>query len=169
MTADGRGGIAVRPMAPADWPAVEAIYAAGIAAGNATFETSTPTWARFDESRLRPHRFVSVRDESVLGWVAVSAVSVRPAYAGVVEHSVYVDPVEAGRGVGRMLLDALIASTEAAGVWTIQSAVFPENLASLALHRRAGFRTIGTRSRIARHHGRWRDTVLIERRSEKVE
>ncbi len=101
----------------------------------------------------------------MLGWAAVSAVSARPAYAGVVEHSVYVHPDARGRGVARALLQALVASTEAAGIWTIQSGVFPENTASLALHAKAGFRVIGTRERIARHHGVWRDVVLIERRS----
>jgi L-amino acid N-acyltransferase YncA len=102
---------------------------------------------------------------AVLGWVAVSAVSSRCAYAGVVEHSVYVHPDARGRGVGRRLLDALIASTEAAGIWTIQSGIFPENTASVALHRAAGFRVVGTRERISQHHGRWRDVVLLERRS----
>lgn len=101
----------------------------------------------------------------VIGWVAVSAVSARPAYSGVVEHSVYVDPAHAGRRVGTALLEALIESSEAAGIWTIQAALFPENAASLALHRRAGFRVIGTRERIAQHYGVWRDTILIERRS----
>jgi phosphinothricin acetyltransferase len=107
-------------------------------------------------------------DGDVLGWIAVTPVSRRPVYAGVVEHSVYVAARAAGRGVGRLLLDALIESTEAAGIWTIQSAVFPENAASLALHARAGFRVVGTRDRIGRHHGRWRDVVLIERRSPRI-
>ncbi len=100
-----------------------------------------------------------------MGWVAVSAVSSRPAYAGVVEHSLYVDPAARGHGVGRALLDAVISSTEAAGIWTIQSGIFPENVTSLALHERAGFRVVGVRERIGRHHGRWRDVVLVERRS----
>lgn len=104
----------------------------------------------------------------MLGWVAVSPTSARPVYAGVVEHSVYVDPAARGRGVAALLLDALIAATEAAGIWTIQSGIFPENTASLALHRRAGFRVVGTRERVGRHHGRWRDVVLLERRSPVV-
>jgi len=146
------------------------IYQAGIDGGNATFETAAPSWAAFDAAKLARHRFVGVDPAGeVLGWVAASAVSPRPAYAGVVEHAVYVGPRARGRGVGRLLLDTLIDSTEAAGIWTIQSGIFPENLASLALHRAAGFRVVGVRERIGRHHGRWRDVVLIERRSERVE
>jgi len=159
----------VRPMRDSDAGAVLAIYQAGLDGGQASFETQAPTWSAFDAGRLAAHRYVATGDDDVvLGWVAVSAVSTRPVYAGVVEHSVYVDPVAHGRGVGRALLDALVTSTEAAGIWTIQSAVFPENTASLALHARAGFRVVGTRERIARHHGRWRDVVLLERRSPTV-
>ncbi|MEU6975047.1 MULTISPECIES: N-acetyltransferase family protein [unclassified Streptomyces] len=141
------------------------IYQAGIDEGNATFETQAPEWAAFDEAKLPGHRFVALDDGRVLGWVAASAVSDRCAYAGVVEHSVYVHPDVRGRGVARALLDALVASTEAAGIWTIQSGIFPENTASLALHERTGFRIIGTRERIGRHHGNWRDVILLERRS----
>ncbi|MFE6100785.1 GNAT family N-acetyltransferase [Streptomyces laurentii] len=148
---------------------VIAIYQAGIDEGDATFETTAPTWERFDAGRLPGHRFVAHdRDGRVLGWAAVSRVSDRPVYAGVVEHSVYVHADARGRGVASALLKALIASTEAAGIWTIQSSVFPENTASLALHERTGFRVIGVRERVARHHGRWRDTVLLERRSDAV-
>ncbi|MFF5245037.1 GNAT family N-acetyltransferase [Streptosporangium sp. NPDC000095] len=149
------------------------IYRLGIDEGQATFETAVPTWEQFVAAKLPAHSHVAVdtdtgsdRDgDRVLGWVAATAVSDRCAYAGVVEHSVYVHPEARGRGVGSALLAALIASTEAAGIWTIQSGVFPENTASLALHARAGFRVIGTRERIGRHHGVWRDVVLIERRS----
>ncbi|MEV7214081.1 N-acetyltransferase family protein [Kitasatospora cineracea] len=142
------------------------IYRAGIEEGNATFETEVPGWEVFDRARLPGHRYVALDpDGTVLGWTAVGAVSARPAYAGVVEHSVYVHPAHRGQGIAGALLAALVDSTEKAGIWTIQSSVFPENTASLALHARAGFRTIGTRERVARHHGRWRDTVLIERRS----
>src|SRR6185369_5748973 len=109
-----------------------------------------------------------VDSDEVLGWVAVSSVSARAVYGGVVEDGVYVDPAARGRGVGRRLLDALIDSTEADGVWTIQAGIFPENEASLTLHRAAGFRTVGFRERIGRHHGRWRDVVLLERRSQLV-
>ncbi|MFF0740314.1 GNAT family N-acetyltransferase [Streptomyces sp. NPDC004111] len=148
---------------------VIAIYRAGIDEGNATFETSPPTWEAFDSAKLAEHRFAAL-DESgaVLGWVAASTVSDRCAYAGVVEHSVYVDPAARGRGVASALLKALVDSTEQAGIWTIQSGIFPENTASLAVHARAGFRVIGTRERIGRHHGVWRDVVLVERRSPVV-
>ena len=155
-------------MAPRHAAAVLAIYQAGIDEGNATFEERAPAWAEFTAARLRAHRYIAVAGDSVLGWVAASTVSSRCAYAGVVEHSVYVDPAARGRGVGRQLLDALIASTEAAGIWTIQSGIFPENTASLALHRAVGFRVVGTRERIGQHHGRWRDVIFIERRSPVV-
>ena len=162
----------VRPMNAADAAAVLAIYQVGLDGGHASFETVAPTWTAFDATKLPEHRFVAVdTDETVLGWVAVSPVSARPVYAGVVEHSVYVDPAAQRRGIGRALLGALIASTEAAGIWTIQSGVFPENTASLALHHAAGFRTVGVRERVARHAGqgnRWRDVVFLERRSPHV-
>jgi L-amino acid N-acyltransferase YncA len=145
--------------------AVLAIYQAGIDEGNATFETRAPAWDEFTAARLADHRYVAVTGGDVLGWVAASAVSERCAYAGVVEHSVYVHPGARGRGVGHRLLGSLITSTEAAGIWTIQSGIFPENTASAALHRAAGFRTVGTRERVGQHHGRWRDVVFIERRS----
>lgn len=155
-----------------DAGAVLRIYQTGIDAGHATFESQAPSWAEFDAAKLPEHRYVAVDDDgSVVGWVAVSAVSSRCVYAGVVEHSIYVDPAAQGRGVGGALLAALIASTEAAGIWTIQSGIFPENAASLALHRRAGFRVVGVRERIGRHAvhgGRWRDVVLLERRSPVV-
>lgn len=144
---------------------VLAIYQAGIDEGNATFETRVPAWPQFIAGKLAGHCYVATDGGTVLGWVAASPVSARPVYSGVVEHSVYVAGSARGRGVGRALLAALIASTEAAGVWTIQSGVFPENAASLALHERAGFRVVGIRERIAQHHGRWRDVVFIERRS----
>ncbi|MFD5815063.1 GNAT family N-acetyltransferase [Streptomyces sp. NPDC127038] len=151
---------------------VLAIYRQDIEEGDSTFETAAPSWEEFDRAKLPRHRHVALDtlDASgrVLGWVAATRVSNRGAYAGVVEHSVYVRPDARGRGVGRALLDAFITSTEAAGIWTIQSGVFPENTGSLALHRAAGFRVIGTRERIGRRHGAWRDVVLIERRSPVV-
>ncbi|MFI0902451.1 GNAT family N-acetyltransferase [Streptomyces sioyaensis] len=148
---------------------VLAIYQAGIEEGNATFETSAPTWEAFEAVKLPEHRFAALdADGAVLGWVAATKVSDRCAYAGVVEHSVYVHPGARGRGVASALLKALIDSTEAAGIWTIQSGIFPENTASIALHERAGFRVIGTRERIGRHHGIWRDVVLVERRSPRI-
>ena len=157
--------VRIEPMNSMHAGAVLAIYQAGIEQGNATFETRAPDWAAFTAARLPAHRFVAVIAGRVAGWVAASAVSGRCVYAGVVEHSVYVDPAARGRGTGRRLLDTLISSTEAAGIWTIQSGVFPENTASLALHQAAGFRVVGTRERVGRHHGRWRDVIFIERRS----
>ncbi|WP_345630209.1 GNAT family N-acetyltransferase [Rugosimonospora acidiphila] len=151
-------------------PSVLDIYRQGIATGHATFETETPTWDAFTATRLPEHRYVAVGDRGeVLGWVACSRVSDRCVYAGVVEHSVYVHPDARGRGVGRALLQTLIDSTERAGIWTIQSGVFPENTASLALHGTCGFRVVGTRERVGRHHGRWRDVVAIERRSPTID
>jgi L-amino acid N-acyltransferase YncA len=162
----------IRPMQAGDADAVLRIYQAGLDGGDASFETTAPDWAAFDASRLPDHRAVAVDDSgALLGWVAVSAVSSRCVYAGVVEHSVYVDPACQGRGIGRALLDALITSTEGAGIWTIQSGVFPENTASLTLHERVGFRVVGIRERIGRHAtqgNRWRDVVLLERRSPLV-
>jgi L-amino acid N-acyltransferase YncA len=163
-----RAGVRTEPITDAHATAVLAIYQAGIEEGNATFETCVPDWAAFTAARLPAHRYVAITAGRVAGWVAASAVSGRCVYAGVVEHSVYVHPAARGRGVGCLLLGALIASTEAAGIWTIQSGIFPENTASLALHRAAGFRVVGTRERIGRHRGRWRDVVLIERRSPAV-
>ncbi|MEU4421653.1 N-acetyltransferase family protein [Actinoplanes sp. NPDC024001] len=161
--------VTVRPMLAGDAGAVLEIYQAGLDGGNASFETTAPTWEQFDAAKLPGHRLVAVdAGGALLGWVAVAPVSARAVYAGVVEHSVYVRPAAQGRGAGRALLQALIASTEAAGVWTIQSGVFPENTASLALHHACGFRTVGVRERVGRHTARdnqWRDVVLLERRS----
>jgi len=148
--------------------AVMEIYQSGLDTGNASFETQVPAWREWDQAHLPDHRFVAVDSDGVVGWAAVSAVSDRCVYAGVVESSLYVHPRVAGRGVGTVLLTTLIESTEVAGIWTIQSGVFPENSASLALHQRAGFRVLGVRERIGRHHGRWRDVVLLERRSPHV-
>jgi len=148
------------------WPAVARIYADGIATGNATFETKVPNWEGWHASHLPEHRFVALVDGRVVGWVAVSPVSDRCAYGGVVENSVYVDADARGNGVGRALLERLIESTERAGVWTIQTGIFPENEASIRLHERGGF---GVRKRLGKLNGVWRDVVLLERRSDKVE
>jgi phosphinothricin acetyltransferase len=155
----------IAPMQSAHAAEIIDIYRLGIATGNATFETEAPSWDRFTDSHLSEHRFVALDHDRVLGWVACSKVSDRCVYAGVVEHSVYVHPDARGRGVGLRLLQALIESTEKAGIWTIQSGVFPENSASLALHRAVGFRAIGTREKVGRQDGVWRDVILLERRS----
>jgi L-amino acid N-acyltransferase YncA len=169
MTTEQPGRADVAPMRAEHAEEVLAIYQLGIDEGDATFETSAPGWEAFDRARLPAHRFVALDDDHrVFGWVAAVPVSDRCVYAGVVEHSVYVHPDARGRGVGKELLAALITSTEAAGIWTIQSGVFPENTASLALHERAGFRRVGIRERLGRHHGRWRDVLLLERRSPAV-
>lgn len=163
--------ILVRAMHPGDAEQVLAIYQAGLDSGDASFETTASTWAAFDAGTLPDLRFVAADATTgrVVGWVAASRVSERCVYAGVVEHSVYVHPNARGRGIGTALLDALITASEAAGVWTIQSGIFPENLASLALHRRAGFEVVGVRKRLGQHRGRWRDVVFIERRSAVVD
>ena len=160
-------------MGPEHAEPVLAIYQQGLDGGQASFETNAPSWEEFDAARLPDHRFVGVgAGGAVAGWVACGRVSARPVYAGVVEHSVYVSPAARGAGLGRALLAALIASCEAGGIWTIQSGIFPENAASLALHRAAGFRVIGTRERVGRHAGvggdRWRDVVALERRSRLI-
>lgn len=156
----------VVPMTARHAVEVLAVYQAGIDRGDATFESAAPDWESFDLGHLAEHRFVAVDEAGhVLGWVAASAVSQRCVYAGVVENSVYVAPAAQGRGVGRALLQALVASTEAQGIWTIETGVFPENTASVALHVGAGFRVVGTRERLGQHHGVWRDVLLLERRS----
>jgi L-amino acid N-acyltransferase YncA/2-polyprenyl-3-methyl-5-hydroxy-6-metoxy-1,4-benzoquinol methylase len=159
-------GIMIRPMRPADAGQVLAIYQAGLDSGQASFETTAPSWQAFDQARLPLHRHVAVDDDGqVLGWVAAAAVSDRRVYLGVVEHSVYVHPDARRRGIAAALLAAFVGSTEAAGIWTIQTGIFPENTASLRLHEQAGFRVVGTRERIGCHHGRWRDVTFLERRS----
>ena len=164
------GGVLIRPMRAADAGQVLAVYQAGLDTGQGSFEVTAPSWEAFDAGKLPLHRHVAedAATGRVLGWAAVSAVSSRRVYAGVVEHSVYVDPGHHRRGIGRALLAALVASSEDAGIWTVQSSVFPENLASLRLHEQAGFRVVGRRERVGCHHGTWRDTVLIERRSRVV-
>ncbi|HEY8701989.1 MAG TPA: GNAT family N-acetyltransferase [Arthrobacter sp.] len=158
-------------MQESDWPAAQRIFAEGIATGDATFESEAPDWPRFDSTRLKGHRLVAETPAGeIVGWAAVSAVSGRTVYAGVVEHSVYVAAAARGRGAGKVLLAALVQSTESAGIWTIQANVFPENQASLNLHLGLGFTIVGRRVKIARMThgpaaGKWRDTVLIERRS----
>ena len=152
-------------MAPEDWPSVRAIYAEGIAARVATFETEPPEYAAFDASHYSEHRFVADDGGHVIGWAALAPTSSRRCYAGVVESSVYVAASARGRGVGRALMEAAIASADGAGIWTIQAGMFPENAASVALHERLGFRFVGRFERIAQLDGVWRDTILLERRA----
>jgi len=158
----------VRDLRPGDWAEVARIYAEGIATGNATFETEVPSWEDWDAAHLPAHRFVAERDGLACGWIAAVPVSSRRCYEGVAELSVYVGEEARGQGIGADLLAAVIESSERAGVWTLQTGVFPENAASLALLRRFGFRAVGTQERIGRLHGIWRDVVLLERRSEVV-
>ena len=157
-------GLEVRPFREPDWPAVRAIYADGIATGNATFETEVPAFDSWIATHPQRYRFVAEGGGDVVGWVAATPVSDRCAYAGVLEHSVYVDARRRGQGIGRRLLETLIAAADASGIWTIQSGIFPENVASVELHRRCGFRVVGTRERIGQLDGTWRDVLLMERR-----
>ncbi len=155
-------------MESADWPSVAAIYLEGIEGGEATFETSVPPWDAWDGGHLTHSRLLAVDGDAILGWAALSPVSRRAVYAGVAEASVYVRGESRRAGVGRTLLEALIASSEEYGIWTLQASIFPENAASVALCERRGFRVVGRRERIARQHGVWRDTVILERRSGRV-
>jgi L-amino acid N-acyltransferase YncA len=158
--------VTTRPVRDADLDAVLAIYAEGLATRNATFETVVPTARQMTDRWIPGLAWVAELDGEVVGWTAVSPVSSRECYSGVGESSVYVAEAARGRGVGTALLRAQVAGAEAAGMWTLQTSIFPENRASLALHRAAGYRELAVRSRIARLDGEWRDTVLLERRSE---
>ena len=159
----------VRGLRPQDWPAVRAVYEAGITTGNATFETGAPSWADWDAAHLPAHRLVAAEGGRVLGWAALAPVSDRCAYAGVAEDSVYVAPDAQGRGVGRRLLEALVTGADQAGIWTVQTGIFPENQGSVRLHQSCGFRVVGVRERLGRLHGRWRDVLLLERRSPAID
>jgi L-amino acid N-acyltransferase YncA len=163
------GEFTIRTMAPADWESVRSIYLEGLATGNATFETEAPCWEKW-ESHLTFPRLVAISqpEGSVIGWAALAPVSSRAVYRGVAEVSFYVAGNFRGRGIGKSLLKQLIAQAEHKGVWTLQASVFPENIAGLALHKLCGFRVVGTRHRIGTLQGIWRDTVLLERRSEIV-
>jgi L-amino acid N-acyltransferase YncA len=158
-------GVTLRPMTPADAPAVLAIYAEGIATGTATFETEVPSWAAWDAGHLASCRVVACDGDVVLGWAALTPVSGRCVYRGVAEVSVYVGAAARTRGVGRALLDALVGLSEAEGLWTLQAGIFAGNEASLALHRASGFREVGRRERLGALGGVWHDVVLLERRS----
>jgi L-amino acid N-acyltransferase YncA len=161
-------GCEIGPMTPEHWETVRKIYQEGIATGNATFETSVPEWEEWDKRHLPSCRLVARADNKVLGWAALSPVSSRCVYGGVAEVSIYVAEDARGQGIGRRLLAALVEASEQNGIWTLQAGIFPENAASIQLHQQAGFRIVGRRERIGRMDGRWRDTVLMERRSAVV-
>ncbi len=155
-------------MLPEDWPSVRCIYADGIATGNATFETQTPDWETWNRNHHPECRLVARVADEIVAWAALSPVSARACYAGVAEHSIYVDASQRGRGIGKQLLRAFVEASEAAGFWTLQSSIFPENRASITIHLACGFRILGRRKRVAMLNGVWRDTVIVERRSRVV-
>ena len=155
-------------MTSQDWPQVQAIYKEGLTTGNATFETEVPEWAAWNSKHLPHCRLVARQDDTVLGWAALSPVSTRAVYAGVAEVSIYISTNYRGQRIGHALMSALIAESERNGIWTLQASIFPENVASIQLHLRHGFRELGRRERIAQLHGVWRDTVILERRSHIV-
>jgi len=155
----------IEPMNPRDWPVVREIYLEGIRTGNATFETSAPEWEKWDAGHLPSCRWVARTGNDLLGWAALSPVSGRCVYAGVAEVSVYVAERARGQGIGLKLLTSLVEASEQADIWTLQAGIFPENVASIEMHRRCGFRIVGTREKIGCMDGRWRDVVLMERRS----
>ncbi|HEY6901201.1 MAG TPA: GNAT family N-acetyltransferase [Puia sp.] len=158
----------ITALLPDHWPAVKAIYEDGLATGNASFQTSAPSWEEWDRSHLPHTRFVAIDGDTIAGWAALTPVSGRCVYAGVAEVSVYIAASHRGRGVGTTLLEALITESEANGIWTLQAGIFPENTASIRLHENAGFRQVGIRQRIGKMGNHWRDTVLLEKRSETV-
>jgi len=158
----------IRVLAAEDWELVRFIYLAGIATGQATFETAAPTWKHWNNAHLLAPRLVATANEMIVGWAALSRISQRPVYAGVAEVSVYVDGEWHGHGIGARLLATLVKESETSGIWTLQASIFPENAASISLHNACGFREVGTRQRIGKMKGVWRDTVLFERRSKLV-
>jgi phosphinothricin acetyltransferase len=160
--------ISIVPLTAAHWEAVRAVYLEGIATGNATFQQTAPEWSEWNKGHLQACRSVAANGDQILGWAALTAISSRCVYAGVAEVSVYVAQVARGTGVGTKLLAHLVTEAECAGIWTLQAGIFPENTSSLALHAKAGFRIVGTRERLGEMNGRWRDVVLLERRSSVV-
>lgn len=155
-------------MTPDDWEQVRSIYLEGLREGNSTFETQAPSWEAWDEAHRKSPRLVMRAGDQVLGWAALSPVSKRRVYSGVAEVTIYVTESARGKGIGRALLEALIEESERAGIWTLQASIFPENIASVELHLKCGFREVGKRESIARLNGVWRDTILFERRSKTI-
>jgi phosphinothricin acetyltransferase len=160
--------IELRPLKKDDWPSVAEIYKQGIITGNATYEKDIPTWDAWDSAHLKMCRIVATVGEEIVGWAALTKVSGRCIYAGVAEVSVYVASLFKGQKVGTKLLESLISESEQKGFWTLQAGIFPENIASLKLHKNLGFRKVGFREKIGKMNGRWRDTILLERRSKIV-
>ena len=160
--------IEIRFMEPHDWVEIRRIYLEGIATGNATFETEAPSWKKWESTHSPHSRLTACDGVKVVGWAALSAVSARHVYAGVAEVSVYVAETARGKGLGRLLLSSLVDFSEQQGIWTLQAGIFPENLASITLHKSFGFRELGRRERIGKMGDRWRDVVLLERRSKIV-
>ena len=158
----------IREMIPNDSTRILEIYQMGLDTKNATFETSVPSWTDWDSKHLEHSRFVYAEDDKILGWIALSPVSTRKVYKGVAEVSVYIDTNTLGKGIGSKLMEKVIISSEMHGIWTLYSSIFPENAATLKLHDKFGFRIIGTREKIAQLDHKWRDTVLLERRSKKI-
>lgn len=153
------------PLTEIHWPDVQRIYLEGIATGNATFQTEAPAWEVWNANHASECRFVAIENETVLGWIAISKVSQRQVYSGVAEVSVYIGKDFQGKGVGKVLFIKLIEESEKEGYWTLQSGIFPENTGSLVLHKKMGFREIGYREKVGKLHGKWRNTILMERRS----
>ncbi len=162
-------GIQIRTLICDDWERVRSIYLEGIATSQATFETRASSWANWDSAHLPAPRLVATSEGHVVGWAALSPVSSRAVYAGVAEVSVYVGNDSRGKGVGKVLLESLVVGSERNAIWTLQASIFPENVASMALHKSCGFREVGRRERIGKMNGVWRDTILLERRSKVVE
>ena len=158
----------IKAMRSEDWPAVQRIYSEGIATGNATFETETPAWEKWDQGHFQDCRLIAVNSEGILGWAALSPVSTRRVYSGVAEVSVYVAAKARGRGIGTLLLQSLVEQSEGCGVWTLQAGIFPENVPSVGLHKSCGFREVGLRQKLGQRNGVWRDVLLLERRSSRV-
>ncbi len=165
---DAMTALEIVPMTEQHWDTVRAIFSQGIATGNATFETSVPSWQDWNARHLNTCRLVAVREDEILGWAALSPVSIRQVYRGVAEVSVYIAELARGQKVGTALLEALIAESDRSGIWTLQAGIFPENAASIRLHEKLEFRVVGRRERIGYMNGHWRDIVFMERRSKVV-